>query len=524
MAQKIQVKQILELRAAGLSQNNIAHSRHMSKSSVSDVFQIANERGIRFEDVKDMRPEEVYDLFYPDKHAEEKLYAKPDYEYIHRELSRVGVTLKLLWKEYKDKCSGKIINGIPVGYTKFCTGYAQYTETQNLTNHLTHKPGIVAEVDWSGPTMKLVDRATGEIIDVHLFVATLPYSQYSYVEPCLSMKETSWLNCNVHMFEFFGGSTVRIVCDNLKTGVVSHPREGDIILNEAYEALGNHYSTAIMPAQVKKPRQKASVEGTVGKIATAIIARLRNQTFYSMDTLKAAVAKALEDFNNEPFQKRSGSRTEVFLQEERASLRPLPRLPYEIADWVYGRKVNLDCHVTFEKNHYSCPYQYVGKQVDLKVTESLIEIYCQGERLATHLRFPDYAENNWSTHTQDMPDRFQQMEWDDQRIRSWAKSMGDNTAMVIERIFESVNIKEQGYNSCLSILRLSKAYTKERLEIACSLALSKFHSPRYRHLKAILSANEDMIYLNSQKKTVEEKNTIGYVRGAAYYGRHHHDQ
>lgn len=225
MAKKIQVKQILELRAAGLSQNNIARSRHMSKSSVSDVFQIAQERGIIFEDVKEMRPEEVYTLFYPDKHAEETLFSEPDYEYIHKELSKVGVTLKLLWKEYKDKCAGSK-GGIPVGYTKFCTGYSRFAEAQNLTNHLTHKPGVVVEVDWSGPTMKLVDRSTGEIIDVRLFVATLPYSQYTYVEPCFNMKEAAWLNCHVHMFEYFGGTTVRTVCDKSKDRRCQTPQRG----------------------------------------------------------------------------------------------------------------------------------------------------------------------------------------------------------------------------------------------------------------------------------------------------------
>ena len=252
MAKKIQVKQILELRAAGLSQNNIAKSRHMSKSSVNDVFQIAQELSISYESIKDMRSEEVYQLFYPDKHASETLFQAPNYEYIHGELSKVGVTLKLLWKEYRDQCSAD--GGIAVGYTKFCTGYTRFTQAQNLTNHLTHKPGMVTETDWSGPTMKLVDRMTGEVITVYLFVATLPYSQYSYVEPCLDMKEPSWLNCHIHMYEFFGGTTVRTVCDNLKTGVIKHPREGDIILNEAYEALGNHYSTAIMPTQVRKPK------------------------------------------------------------------------------------------------------------------------------------------------------------------------------------------------------------------------------------------------------------------------------
>ena len=201
MAKKIQVKQILELRAAGLSQNSIAKSRHMSKNSICDVFQIAQEKNISYESVKDIRPDEVYKLFYPDKHAIETLFEDPNYEYVHSELSKTGVTLKLLWKEYRDKCA--IGGSIPVGYTKFCTGYSKFTESKNLTNHLTHKPGVVTEVDWSGSTMKLVDQMTGEMIDVYLFVATLPYSQYSYVEPCLNMKEASWLTCHIHMYEFF---------------------------------------------------------------------------------------------------------------------------------------------------------------------------------------------------------------------------------------------------------------------------------------------------------------------------------
>lgn len=164
----------------------------MSKSSVSDVFQIAKQLNISYESVKDMPPEEVYSLFYPDKHVSETLFQEPNYQYIHGELSKLGVTLKLLWKEYRDLCSAD--GGIAAGYTKFCTGYARFTEAQNLTSHLTHKPGMVAEVDWSGPKMKLIDRMTGEVMPVYLFVATLPYSQYSYVEPCLNMKEASWLH------------------------------------------------------------------------------------------------------------------------------------------------------------------------------------------------------------------------------------------------------------------------------------------------------------------------------------------
>lgn len=200
--------------------------------------------------------------------------------------------------------------------------------------------------------------------------------------------------------------------------MVSHPKEGEIVLNEAYEAIGNHYMAAIMPAQVRKPKQKASVEGAVGKIATAVIARLRNEEFHSMDDLHAAVATALDEFNREPFQKREGSRLNVFQEEEAACLRPLPVIPYEISPWIYNRTVYPDCHVVLDRNHYPCPYQYVGKKVNLKQTDSLAEIYCKGERIATHHRIPEHLSNQWSTCPKHMPNQFQQMFWDDQRIRS----------------------------------------------------------------------------------------------------------
>lgn len=384
MANKINVKLILELRKANMSRNEIAATRHMSKSSVSEVIHLSDELGITYDDVTDVDADTVYRMFYPDKYATELLYTNPDYEYVHKELTRVGVNLKLLWNEYKDKCASA--HTLPMGYTKFCSGYNDFTVENKLTNHLEHKPGVITEVDWSGPTMSYVDTSTGEVVTVYLFVGTLPYSQYSYVEPTRDMKMDSFIRCHIHMYEFFGGVTTRLVCDNLKTGVVSHPKEGEIILTSDYEAMGEHYMTAIMPAGVRKPKQKASVEGTVGKIATAIIAKLRNEVFYSFEDLKVAVSKKLYEFNNQKFQKREGTRFECY-QDELSSLHPLPKVPYEIATWVYGRSVNLDYHVVFEYNRYSCPYQYAKKKVDLRVTDTTVEIYSGSNRLTTHNRF-----------------------------------------------------------------------------------------------------------------------------------------
>ncbi|WP_373762577.1 IS21 family transposase [Jeotgalibaca porci] len=236
----------------------------------------------------------------------------------------------------------------PVGYTKFCEDYQRHIDQYRLTNHLKHKPGVSIQVDWSGSTMDLLDTDTGELITVYLFVGTLPYSQYTYVEPTLDMKSDTWLRCHMNMFEYFGGTTIRLISDNLKTGVISHPKEGDIVLNEQYESLANHYVMAVMPAQVRKPKQKAAVEGAVGKIAMAVIAPLRNEIFTTMGELKAAIREKLEFYNAKPFQKREGSRRLIFTETEQEKLRPLPSIPYEIAEWVYGRTVKLDCHITFQ--------------------------------------------------------------------------------------------------------------------------------------------------------------------------------
>lgn len=519
MAQKIKVKLVLELRAAQLSQREICRTRKMSQHSVGDVCRIAGELGITYKDVKDKSEEEVYRMFYPDKFLSETLYKVPDYSYIHAELKKTGVNLKLLWHEYKDACQAS--SALSMGYTKFCEGYSEHVIAHSLTNHLRHKPGMVCEVDWSGSTTAIVDRNTGEMIKVYLFVATLPYSQYSYVEPCLDMKQNTWLKCNVNMFEFFAGSTVRVTCDNLKTGVISHPRQGEIILNKMYEDFGNHYLTAIIPAGVRKPKQKASVEGTVGKIATAIIAKLRNEVFHSLEEVKIAVTHKLKDFNDAPFQKREGSRTEIFNEVECKHLRALPSVPYEAAEWVYGHIVNLDCHVAYQTNRYSAPYKYVSKKVDLKVTNSLVEIYHNSERLHSHKKFPDYVKYNWATCEEHMPDKFHQANWDDERIKKWAYSIGVYTGQVVDQIFASVRVKEQGYNSALSVLRLSKAYSSERLEVSCGLALEKLKSPRYKTLKAILSSNQDQVFLSKQAETKSKalnQTVQGYVRGSQYYG------
>ena len=296
MARKINVKLILELRDAGLSRNTIASTRHISRHSVSEVFNIADEKGIAYDDVRTLEEPEVYRLFYPEKYANETMYGDPNYDHVHQELKKVGVTLKLLHEEYVDRCDR---NGeIPMGKTKFNEGYAEYTLSNRLTNHLLHKPGERSEVDWSGPTMHYVDMTTGEIITVYLFVGTLPYSQYSYVEPCLDMKMDTFIRCHTRMYEYFGGVAKILVPDNCRTAVDHNNKSwNDPRINAVYQEMAEHYSTAIIPARVRSPKDKPNAEGSVGNISTWITAALRNEQFFSLGELNQAIRQKLEDFS-----------------------------------------------------------------------------------------------------------------------------------------------------------------------------------------------------------------------------------
>ena len=245
--------------------------------------------------------------------------------------------------------------------------------------------------------MRLVDPATGEVRKVYLFVACLPFSRYSYVEPTLDMKQDTWLLCHVHAFSFLGGATPCIVPDNLRTGVTAHPRAGEPVLNAAYEELAAHYGSAVIPARVRRPRDKPSAENEVWAAATYVIAALRDEVFTDMAALRAAVARRVAEHNDAPFAKREGSRREVFEEVERPLLRPLPAEPFEVCEWVYGRKVQANCHVAYARNYYSVSHLLVGSTVDLRVTEGKVEVFSGGERVATHPRFPSYARTRYST-------------------------------------------------------------------------------------------------------------------------------
>ena len=266
MVRKIRAKLVLQLRAEGLSGRAIAASQQMSRKSVTAVLDAADAAGVAWADVAGQSEGEVYSRLFPGRGEHESVFTQPDWDLVHREMARAGVTLKLLHGEYTDSCTASRTPAM--GYDRFCKTYQRHVLVTGAASRVGHKAGQTVEVDWSGPTMELIDPATGEVSKVYLFVACLPFSRYAFVWPTLDMKQDTWLRAHVAMFEAFGGSVPRIVPDNLKTGVVKHPREGEVVLNDAYREMAAHYSAAVLPGRVRHPKDKASVENTVAHVAT----------------------------------------------------------------------------------------------------------------------------------------------------------------------------------------------------------------------------------------------------------------
>ncbi|QXQ10473.1 IS21 family transposase [Paeniglutamicibacter sp. Y32M11] len=513
MVRRIKAKLILKLRADGLSGRAISTSLGASRRSITTVLEAAEQRNISWDEVREKSENEVYALLFPGRGDHQSVFAQPDWSAIHHELAKVGVTLKLLHGEYLDAQAGS--GQAVMGYDRFCKVYQRFVLESHATSRVQHKAGMSIEVDWSGPTMELVDPLTGQRNKVYLFVACLPFSRYAFVEATLDMKQESWLRAHVAMFEAFGGSVPRIVPDNLKTGVIKHPAEGEIVLNDSYRHLAAHYAAAVLPGRVRAPKDKASVENTVSHVASWVIAGLRKTTFGSLGQLRAAIRERVEAYNQEPFQKRAGSRKSVFWAEEQPLMNPLPAVSYEISTWVYGRKVARNSYVSWQKNYYSVPIINIGATVDLRLTESVLEVYRNHERITSHRLMATEALNQYRTNDSDIPPDRQWQHWDTQRVTDWASRTGPCTLNVVERIFESVQVKEQGFNAALAVLRLSRRYGPARLEAVCRIALqSQIRSPRYAHLRPLLETGQDKI-LSTQPELFN--NEGGYVRGSDYY-------
>lgn len=515
-------KQILQLLHEGYSQRRIASTLRVSRNTVTKVAEAASEHSISKDVLETLEDTELNHMLFPEEALIPTLVT-PDFAYIHKELLKSGVTLKLLWQEYVDTCrdTGKP----PYGYSQYCKLYQDYVAQYKLTMHIQHKPGDKLMVDWAGTSLPLYDKVTENNCKVYLFVATLPFSMYCYAQACRTMKEEDWINAHTSMYEFFGGVTRILTPDNLKVGIVSNKKYEDPVVNRSYQELADHYHTALLPARVLAPRDKAAVEGSVGNLTSHIIARLRNRKFFDIHSMNKAIRRELERFNDAPFQKKDGSRHSVFLEEELPFLQPLPRYPYEFAQWK-SATVQLNYHIAIDFQNYSVPYEYVRKKVDVRYTKNSIEVYYKGNRICSHKRLYG-RRGQYSTLPEHMPVNHQlYSEWDKARFLKWASGIGEATYMVIRKIFDSYRIEEQAYKGCLSLLKLADKYTPERLECACKAALERIPSPRYKNIRLILESGNDQVSKSSGQSFSKPVSDESYalVRGASYYGGGSHEE
>lgn len=501
------IKEILRLKwECGLSCRQISRSCGVGHGTVWDYLSRASGAGLSWEQIQGLDEGELERLFFPPAApAHGVARPLPDWAQMYRELRRKGVTLALLWQEYKERS--------PEGlqYSRFCDLYREWKGLLSVTMRQEHRAGEKTFVDYCGPTVEIVDASSGEVRPASIFVAVLGASSYTYAEATMSQELADWIGAHVRAFEFFGGVSELVVPDNTKSGVLRACRyEPD--LNPTYQEMARHYGVAVIPARPRKPRDKAKVESGVLVVERWILARLRNRTFFSVAELNQAIRGLLENLNTRPMRVFNASRRELYKSLDRPALKALPGERFEFATWGKAR-VNIDYHVELQGHYYSVPYQLVRKEVDTRVSAATVECFFKGQRVAAHAR--SFVKGRHTTLTEHMPKAHQaQAEWTPERLVRWASEVGESTAAVVAAIMGSRAHPQQGFRPCLGLLRLGKRYDNTRLEAACARALA-VQATSYRSVKSILEHGLDArpLAVPVRAEVIDHRN----IRGAEYY-------
>jgi transposase len=449
-----------------LTQVECARSLSIGRGSVQEYWQRFKALGLSWAEANAMTDAELEGLFYGRPHRG-KGCVIPDFAYVHCELSRVGVTLLLLWEEYREQHP----NGY--GYSRFCELYGRWRKRLKVYLRQVHRGGEKLYVDYSGKKPFWVDYKTGEIHEAEMFVMAWGASHYLYAEAQEDQKRRNWIMGHVRGFEYFACAPHATVPDNYK-GAVSKAHRYDPDVNPAYTELATHYGFAVLPARAGKPKDKAKVEVGVLILQRWILARLRNRTFFSLEALNQAIRELLEEVNRRPMKKLGKSRLELFEQLDKPHAKALPSERYVYQEWRKAT-VSMDYHIELDRHYYSVPYTFYGQRVDVRLSESSLEVFHQGQRIALHSR--SYKKHAYSTQPEHMPPSHQRhIQWTPHRLIQWAGKVGPLTGWTVERIMASKPHPEQGFRAALGILRLSKGYGPERLEKA--LGFAKAHGIR----------------------------------------------
>lgn len=502
-----QIQEVLRLKYQNqLSVREIARSCGLAVSTVGDYVKRAESAAVTWPLPEGTTEEGLIAQLFgngPESPVSQE-QPLPDWLYIHQELRRKGVTLQLLWEEYrqshpKEGCS----------YSRFCELYQAWAGTLDPILRQVHLPGQKMFVDWAGQTVPIYNE-DGSVSAAHLFVAVLGFSNKTFAEAFANEQLVSWIGAHCRAYAFFRGVAKVTVPDNPKTAVIKACRY-EPVLHRTYQDMAIHYGTVIIPARPKKPRDKSKVETGVQIAERHILAALRDRRFFSLGQLNEAIAPLIVKLNDKPFQKLEGTRNSWFEKEE-SQLLPLPAAPFELATWSFA-KVNIDYHVVVDNHYYSVPYTLIHEQVDVRLTDKTVELFKAGKRIAAHAR--SYRAGLFTTLEEHRPKSHQKhLQWTPGRMIDWAKSIGPECAKVVEKILNDRPHPEMGFRSCLGIIRLGKAVGNARLEAACRRALH-FGACSYTSINSILQKQLEAQPLEQELPLPSP--THENLRGGPYY-------
>lgn len=489
----------------GRSRRQIAEVIGASPTTVGDYLRRASLAGIGYPLPAGLDEVGLEAKLFPPTPPSGVARPEPDWPTIHRELRKKHVTLDLLWQEYKTEQ--------PEGYaySAFCQHYREWVGKLAVSMRQTHHPGEKCFVDYAGTTLPVIHPDTGEIRQAQLFVAVLGASNYTYAEATWSQTLPDWLGSHVRAFEFIGGCTEAVVPDNLKSGV-KKPSFYEPDINPSYQEWARHYGVAVLPARVRKPKDKAKVEGGVLVASRWIIAALRNRRFFSLEELNRAIRELLERLNHRAFKKLPGCRRSAFEEIDRPALRPLPETRYVYAEWSQCR-AGIDYHVEADIHYYSVPYRFARQELDLRVTVHTVEVFHKGVRIASHVRSQEKGRH--TTVDAHMAPAHQMVAgWNAPRLLDWARKLGPHTAAYIEHLMTTRRYPQQAYRAALGVLRLARGYGQPRLEAACERAIA-INAHSYRSVLSILKNGLD----RKAETAVQSSLSLEHanVRGSLYY-------
>lgn len=496
------IREVLRLKNEGFSNRVIARICKVSNSTVGEYLEQARRAGLSWPLPEGLSEEALVQRLFGEKKTSSQSGARraPDWEEVHRELSKRGVSLRLLWQEYREK--------YPDGYgkTQFGEHYQRWNQTHTNSMRLPHKGGEEMEVDYAGMTIPITNPETGEISQAQVFVAALPASSYTYAEIQPSQELRYWLGGHVRAFAFFGGTPKILRPDNLKSGVKT-PNRYEPELNPSYQELAEHYQLAVLPARIRKPKDKPHVENSVQNVERWILAPLRNRTFFSLGEASRAIVPLLAALNQREMAHLGKSRQELFEELDRPALRPLPERPYEFAIWK-NAKVNIDYHIAFEGHYYSVPHTLVRQEVRIRASEGMVQIFHHGQQVAIHPR--SRVQGRFSTRSEHMPanHRFV-LNADGNWFQQEAAKIGPQTAAYFTALLQSRPYPQQAYRSCLGILELARKHSHARLEEVCQRLLPA-------HLLSYTDVKSELERL-AAKAPAEPLPVHENVRGQTYY-------